>query len=94
MENESKKQQMFDNMKRKKKEVKIVRRIVSVIVLIALIVIGIGGYSGYKYVSSALKPVDPNATDEIAIEVPMGSGVTLISKILEKNGVVKNAQIF
>lgn len=94
MENESKKQQMFDNMKRKKKEVKIVRRIVSVIVLIALIFIGIGGYSGYKYVSSALKPVDPNATDEIAIEVPMGSGVTLISKILEKNGVVKNAQIF
>ncbi|WP_107838766.1 endolytic transglycosylase MltG [Metasolibacillus meyeri] len=94
MDNESKKQQMFNNMKRKKKEVKIVRRIVSVIALIALIAIGIGGYSGYKYVNTALQPVDPNAKGEIAIEIPMGSGVTSISKILEKNGVVKNAQIF
>lgn len=55
MDNESKKQQMFNSMKRKKKEVKIVRRIVMIITLIALIVIGVGGYSGYKYVNSALQ---------------------------------------
>lgn len=94
MENESKKEIMFNRMKNKKKEVKIVRRIVLAIFLIILIVGGIAGYSGYKYVKSALEPLDVASEDIIVVEIPIGSGLDTISSTLEKKGVIKNAKIF
>lgn len=94
MNNEEKKQEMFIKMKAKKKEVKLVRRITSVIALIVLIVLVVVGFSSYKYVTSALQPVNKEATKEIAVEIPMGSGITTIASILEKKGIIKDARIF
>ena len=59
MDNDSKKEIMFDRMREKKKEVKIVRRIVFAIALLLLIVGLIGGRSVYKYISEGLQPLDP-----------------------------------
>src|SRR5699024_8448623 len=43
---------------------------------------------------SALKPVDVNNTEEIELEVPLGSSSSDIATILEDNNIIKNAQIF
>lgn len=94
MENESKKEIMFDRMKKKKKEVKLVRRIVLTIVVFILLVSGIGGYIAYNYVKSALKPVDPSSEAVVDVDIPIGSGLDSISGILEAKGIVKNAKIF
>jgi UPF0755 protein len=76
------------------KEASIARRIVTIITVIILIVAGgtIGG--GYFYISSALKPVEPESKTVKEIEIPIGSSVTGISQILEENGIIKNAKVF
>lgn len=84
----------YEKMKNRKSEVKIVRKIVLIITLVLFLVVAIGGFSAYSYITSALEPVNPESIDQIDIEIPMGSGVTSISNILEENGIVKNAQIF
>ena len=94
VDNESKKQEMLEKMRERKREVKVVRKIVSIVALVFLFIIAIGGFTAYSYIKSALEPLDPEATEEIAIEIPMGSGVTSISQILEDNGIIKSAQIF
>lgn len=91
---ENSKQEMFNKMKERKGEVKTVRRIVGIIALVALIVLAIAGYSGYNYVTSALEPVNPESNKKIEVEIPMGSGITLISSILEEKGVINDARIF
>lgn len=94
MDNGSKKDRMFEKMLEQKKEVKIVRRIVFVVALVLIIGGLIGGRAGYKYISEALQPVDPNSEKVIEVEIPIGSGLTSISEILEAKGLVKNAKIF
>lgn len=69
---------------------KIVARIALTIFMIAVIVLG----GGYLYIQSALKPVDPNSKEEILVKIPIGSGITNISQILEDKGVIKNAHVF
>ena len=81
-------------MKNKKKEVKLVRRIVLVIALFIILVGAIGGYIGYNYVKGALSPVDPDSTEKVTVEIPIGSGIDSISSTLEKNGIIKDARIF
>lgn len=94
MDNNSKKDVMFERMKERKKEVKTIRKIVLVVSLVLFIIIGIGGFSAYKYVKSALQPVDENSTEGIEVTIPMGSGINTISTILEENGIIKDKQIF
>jgi len=94
MENGSKKDQMFEKMLEQKKEVKIVRRIVFVVALVLIIGGLIGGRAVYKYISEALQPVDPNSEEVIEVEIPIGSGLTSISEMLEQKGLIRNAKIF
>ncbi|GGG27103.1 endolytic murein transglycosylase [Lysinibacillus alkalisoli] len=94
MIDENKKQQMYKNMNARKDEVNFVRKIVGYVTLAILAIVLLVGVGGYLYVKSALKPVDPDSTEKIAVEVPIGSGIALISKELEKKGVIKSARIF
>ncbi|MGI2326510.1 endolytic transglycosylase MltG [Planococcus sp. YIM B11945] len=94
MENQSKKEIMFERMKEKKQEVKIVRRIVLIIMLVLLLVVGIVGFRTYYYVTDALKPVDPDSDKVVDIEVPIGSNLDSISELLEKNGLIKDARVY
>lgn len=78
----------------KYKEAKIVRRIVFITsVIIFLLAAGIIT-GGYLYIKSALEPVDPGNNQEVAVEIPLGSGVTTIAKILEENNIIKDARVF
>lgn len=94
MDNGSKKQEMFSKMQERKSEVKIVRKIVAIIAIVFVLIIGVAGLFGYNYVKGALKPLDPNATKTIAVEVPIGSSLSSISTLLEKKGVIKDARVF
>ena len=94
VDKEAKKQEMFEKMRERKREVKVVRKIVSIVALIFLLIIAIGGFAGYFYIKSALEPLDPESTEEVAIEIPMGSGVSSISQILEESGIIKSGQVF
>lgn len=88
------KQEMFEKMKERKSEVKVVRKLVAIIALAFLLIFAIGGFVAFSYIKSALEPMDPDSEKEVAVEIPMGSGVTTISQILEEKGIVKNARIF
>jgi UPF0755 protein len=92
--NGSKKQEMFSKMQERKSEVKIVRKIVAIVAISIVLLLGVIGLFGYNYVKSALKPVDPDATKTIAVEVPIGSGLGSISTLLEKEGIIKDARVF
>ncbi|WP_288585782.1 MULTISPECIES: endolytic transglycosylase MltG [Lysinibacillus] len=94
MDNGSKKQEMFSKMQERKSEVKMVRKIVAIIAIVFVLIIGVVGLFGYNYVKGALKPLDPNATKTIAVEVPIGSSLSSISTLLEKKGVIKDAHVF
>ena len=78
----------------RKKESKITRNIVRLFaIILAVIVIG-GGVYGYYYVSSALKPVNAQQTQTVEVEIPAGSSVKQIAKILEDNKLIRNSKIF
>ncbi|MEZ0480546.1 endolytic transglycosylase MltG [Planococcus sp. SSTMD024] len=94
MEKQSKKDVMFDRMKEKKKEVRVVRRIVLIVALVLLVVVAIAGWQAYSYVTDALEPVDPDSTEVIDVEVPIGSNLDSIAALLEENGVIKDARIY
>lgn len=94
VENETKKEIMFNKMKKKKKEVKLVRKIVLIITFLVIVIGGIGGLVVYNYVESALLPLDPNSEETITVDIPIGSGLDNISDKLEKSGIIKNAKIF
>ena len=88
------KKNMLDRMREKKKEVKIVRKIVLGITLILLLIGLIGGRSVYKYITGALQPVDPDSEEVIEVEIPIGSGLDMISAELAEKGVIKDARVF
>ncbi len=76
------------------KEDRIVSRIVT-IVMVTLIVVGlIFGLSTYRYVTSSLKPLDPDNSEVVLVEIPIGSSNKMIGNILEKDQVIKSATIF
>lgn len=91
---DSKKQEMLDKMREKKQEVKVVRKIVSIIALVLFVAFIVVGVIGYNYVKNALQPVDPNATNAITVEIPIGSGLSTISTVLEEAGIIQDAKVF
>lgn len=90
----SKKEVMLERMSEKKEEVRIVRRIVLGITLLVLAIGLIGGLLIYQYITSGLKPLDPDSEEVIEVEIPIGSGLDLISKKLEEEGIIKDARVF
>lgn len=94
MEKGSKKEVMFDRMREKKQEAKVVRKIVWIITAVVLLVGLIGGYSMYSFISKGLNAYDADSTETIEVEIPIGSGLNMISTILEEKGVIKSAKIF
>lgn len=88
------KETLMKKLLERQEEAKVIRKIVGLIILSLIIVIGGTAVGGYLYVKSALKPVDPENTKPVKVEIPIGSGVTSIGNILEENGIVKNATIF
>lgn len=78
----------------RQKEAKQVRKIVSTVALVLAAILLIGGGGLYFYVSSALKPYDKKDDEPIVVDIPIGSGLSLIAQTLEDEGVIKSARIF
>lgn len=91
---------MFKNksyLKRRKKraeEASTVRKIVAVILSCILVILVAGGISGYLYVKSTLEPVDPESSEQISVEIPLGSSSSEIASALEENGVIRSGVVF
>ncbi|MBP3039367.1 endolytic transglycosylase MltG [Bacillaceae bacterium Marseille-Q3522] len=90
----TKKQIISEKILEKHQEAKIVRRIVFTIALLFFIIAAVIGTGGYLYINSALKPVDEANGTEKNITIPIGSSVTTISRILEDEGIIKDARVF
>ena len=79
---------------KKKRKNGLANRIVMTVLVIVLLGLGVTGFVGYNYVNSALKPMDASSTEYVTVEIPAGSSTKQIGEILEKKGLIKNAQVF
>lgn len=75
-------------------EARLVRRIVFILSIIIILLIGGGITGGYYYLKSALQPVAPEDKTTVNIEIPIGSSVGNIARILEENGIIRDATVF
>lgn len=92
--NKEKKIKMNKIMQEKYKEAKTVRKIVFITTSIVVLLLAGLLTGGYLYVKSALKPVDPKSEKKIKVEIPLGSGISSIAKILEDKHVIKDDLVF
>src|SRR5699024_9781520 len=83
-----------EEFEEKVKEANTVRKIVFITLSSIILIFAIAIVSVYFYISSALKPVDVNNTEEVELEIPLGSSSSDIATILEDNNIIKNAKIF
>lgn len=68
---------------------------ISLIVASALLILLLSGVTiGALYVSSAIKPLDKEATEFVQVEIPEGSGNRLIGQVLEEAGIIKSGTVF
>ncbi|WGG44321.1 endolytic transglycosylase MltG [Rossellomorea sp. DA94] len=88
------KETLMKKLLERQEEAKVIRKVVGLVILCLVIIIGGTGIGGYLYVNSALKPVDPDNTKTVKVDIPIGSGVSSIGKILEDKGIVKNSTVF
>lgn len=56
-----------------------------IIILILAILVGFGGYY-----TLGLRPVEPGSEEEVVVEIPSGSGASMIVEILDGAGLVRN----
>src|SRR4051794_345510 len=97
MSNEEKKDKkaiFLEKINERQNEAKVVRKVVAIIVLTIFIIAGLIFGGGYLYINSALQPVNSESKEEKLVQIPIGSGVSSISRILEESGVIKNAHVF
>ncbi|WP_174881806.1 endolytic transglycosylase MltG [Metabacillus niabensis] len=93
-EKDSKKDSFHSKLLEKQNEAKVVRKIVlSVFIILIIVFSGIIG-GGYLYIKSALEPVDHGNQKAVKVTIPIGSSVSTISNILEKNDIIKDARVF
>lgn len=90
----NKKTIFLEKINERQNEAKVVRRVVSIIVLTGMVVAGIILGGGYLYIKSALQPVNSESKEEKIVQIPIGSGISSISQILEDSGVINNARVF
>ncbi|WP_226677385.1 endolytic transglycosylase MltG [Mesobacillus jeotgali] len=89
-----KKKLIAERLVEQQKEARIVRKIVFITAIVGILLIGAVGGGGYYYIKEALKPVDASSEKTINVNIPIGSSTTGIGKILEENGVIRDARVF
>lgn len=89
-----KKKLIAEKLIEQQKEARIVRKIVFITAIVGILLIGAVGGGGYYYIKEALKPMDESSEKTIDVNIPIGSSTTGIGKILEENGVIRDARVF
>lgn len=74
---------------KKRRKVRIYR-----LIIVFFLIISICAAAGTLYFKSASKAVDPNNKNEIIVNIPAGSSVSNIAKILKENKLIKNKTVF
>ncbi|MBS4191396.1 endolytic transglycosylase MltG [Bacillus sp. FJAT-49705] len=90
----AKRELIRQKMLERQSEARVVRKIVFTIAIILFIVGGAVAGGGYFYIKSAVQPKDPDNKKEKQVEIPIGSSTSSIGKILEDNGIIKDARVF
>lgn len=88
------KQRAQDNETRHVKVELWTNRIVRIILALTLLLLLFGGFMAYRYVHKSLSPVDANNKNMVKVTIPIGSTADDIAKILEKEKITDNADIF
>ncbi|MDQ0218206.1 endolytic transglycosylase MltG [Peribacillus cavernae] len=91
---DSKKGYIREKMLERQGEARVVRKVILIASLAIVILAAILGIGGYFYIKSALEPLDPDKREVKSVEIPIGSSISGISAILEKEGIIKNAKVF
>lgn len=86
---------VYDNrFEIRNKENTLIRKIVFSIVFIVLLLMLIVGVVGYNYITTALKPLNPEDSETREVEIPIGTTTSGIADILEEKGIVKDGTVF
>lgn len=64
------------------------------VLLVLLLLIALGIMGCLYFMNTLDKPLDPDSTEEISVEIPEGTGANAIGEILEANGVISSATKF
>ncbi|GAM16129.1 endolytic transglycosylase MltG [Mesobacillus selenatarsenatis] len=91
---QDKKKLIAEKLVEQQKEARIVRKIVFITAIVGILLIGAVGGGGYYYIKEALKPVNASSEKTVDVNIPIGSSTTGIGKILEENGVIRDARVF
>src|SRR5690625_1177929 len=75
-------------------EAKTVRKIVFILLTALTVLFIVVIASGFFYIKSTIEPVDKNSTEDIEIEIPLGSSTSNIATILKENDLIKNERVF
>ena len=86
--------QARDKEKQVKQEQRLTNRILKYLILGLVILVIIGAGLGFWYVNDALKAMDPNNHETVAVTIPVNSSTKDVTQILQDAGIIKNSQIF
>ncbi len=78
----------------RRKENSLIKKIVFSIIFIGVLLVLVVGIVGYNYITDALQPLDPEKTELVEVEIPLGTSTKGIAEILEEQQILKNATVF
>ena len=68
------------------------KKLIAIVIILILILLGLFGVK--SYMDGLDKPYNPEITDNVLIDIPMGSSTTDIGQILVDNGIIGNQKDF
>ncbi|WP_313466732.1 endolytic transglycosylase MltG [Carnobacterium sp.] len=94
MKEKENKKEPYSKVAERQQEKKMVNKIVLSIITILFLLLVVLGIVGYHYVTTSLEPLNASSKEEIQVEIPSGASSADISRILEKDKVIKSASVF
>lgn len=78
----------------RRRESSLIKKIVFSIIFIGFLLVLVVGVVGYNYITNALKPFEPENTELVEVEIPMGTSTKGIAEVLESESIIKDATVF
>ncbi len=66
----------------------------AVVLFLIFVIIAAAAVYGYTYIKDALGPVNKHNDKKITVDIPIGSSVSTIGKILEDKGLITSSMVF
>jgi UPF0755 protein len=78
----------------KKREDRMVRQITFAVIVALIGLMSLGGYLVYEHISTAVQPLNSKDSEQITVNIPIGSSNKEIGNILEKKKIIRSGMIF